>query len=241
VASTPREIVERFSRSVILKPGLSKEQLSAFAAQLPGPLPIEVTDLLTYSAGFEIELARLLKPDQINVDRTVPVLFRGSGALGLEFLPYAVDLVGDECGNFWVVDVSPRGEWGPVIFVCHDPPVIAIQAHDLAGFVSQLLEPEQAEVLRYVHDQAVTQIWKDDPWLMSAQDAKLSGDKVIREFANQLSEKFCVADLRSRKVGSGFSWGKAGADAEVKRDGSDLVFGVERKASSFLNRLLSRR
>jgi hypothetical protein len=119
------------------------------------------------------------------------------------------------------------------MYVCHDPPVIAVQAAGLVGFLLQLLQPGRSEppdALRFVRDQAVAHIWKRDPWLMSAHDAKLSTDTVIRGFADQLSDEFCVADLRPREVGSGFSWGRAGANTQLKRAGSDLIFGIERKS-----------
>jgi len=31
------------------------------------------------------------------------------------------------------------GAWGAILFVCHDPPVIAIQSPDLSSFLSQVL------------------------------------------------------------------------------------------------------
>jgi hypothetical protein len=83
-------------------------------------------------------------------------------------------------------------------------------------------------------------IWKADPWLISARDARTVQDPVVSNFAGQLPENFRLADLRSREVGSGFSWGLAGPNAEVRRDGAELLFGVEQKAPSFLKRVLTR-
>jgi cell wall assembly regulator SMI1 len=244
VPVTPKEILKRFSHVVTLRPGLSEEQIALFQAQLPGPLPLEVKELLAYSAGFETGSSPLVNSSRSKRNSAGTVLFKGNGAVGMEFLPCAVDLLGDGCGNFWVVDVNPNGAWGSIIFVCHDPPVIAIQAEDIASFLFQILEPEQSEpreALKYVHQQAVTRIWREEPWLVPALDARLSQDETIRKCANQLSDSFCVADLRSRKIGSGFSWGKAGPDAAVRRNGSELLFGVQQKTPGLLNRLFSRR
>jgi hypothetical protein len=171
------------------------------------------------------------------------MLFTGSGDVGLSILPYPVALLGDGCGNFWVVDVNPSGEWGAILFVCHDPPVIAIQAADLASFLSQVLNPggsDSEKTLDYVRNAATTRIWKDDPWLVSVRDARLVPDTVVSKFAEQLPENFCVADLRSKEVGRGFSWGKAGPNTDIRRNGAELLFGVEQKPPSFLKRVLTR-
>jgi hypothetical protein len=209
---------------------------------LTGPLPSDIEELLAYSAGFEIAFGH-----QLNLRRmgeTVPVLFTGSRAVELNILPHTIDLLGDGCGNFWVVDVNQNGMWGAVIFVCHDPPVIAIQAQNLAEFVSQILDPEHGErreALKYVHEQAVSRIWREEPWLVPVVGARVSRDETVRSFSNQIPETCWIADLRSREIGSGFSWGKAGPESNTWRNGSDLIFGVEGKAPGILNRLFSRR
>lgn len=195
MTNSPRMILERFSHDGMLRPGLSKEQLALFQAELPGPLPNEIKDLLLYSTGFEYEASRLLGSQRRDVDAIVTIEFRGSGAVGLEFLPFAVDLLGDGSGNFWVVDVNAGGEWGAVIFVCHDPPVIAVQAPNLASFLLQILEPMQTEpreALKYVYDDSVTRIWREDPWLTPALDAQKSTDPILSRFAGQLPENFCL-------------------------------------------------
>ena len=226
------DILHGFSSSVTLMPGLSEEELKSFEARRPGPLPPAIKDLLAYTAGFEMESVQLAKQKRTQLSDTVSVLFKGSGTFGFDVLPNAIDVLGDGCGNFWLVDVTSCGDWGTIMYVCHDPPVIAVQAASLVDFLLQLLQPGRGEppnALRFVRDQAVAHIWKRDPWLMSAHNAKLSADAVIRGFADQLSDEFCVADLRPREVGSGFSWGKAGANTQLKRAGSDLIFGIERK------------
>jgi len=242
MTGTPKQILERFSHSVTLRPGLSEKEVARFQKQLPGPLPGEIAELLSYSAGFDVASGQLLKSSRAG--DTARVLFTGSGNVGLSILPCPVALLCDGSGNFWVVDVNPSGAWGAVLFVCHDPPVIAIQAADLASFLEQVLHPggsDSNNTLDYVRNEATTRIWKDDPWLVSVQDARLAPDGTVSKFAEQLPENFRVADLRSMKVGSGFSGGKAGANADIRRNGPELVFGVEQKAAGLLSRIFSRR
>ena len=228
MTGTPRQALEKFSHTVTLRPGLSEEEVALFQKQLPGPLPLEIRELLIYSAGFDVVSGQLLKSRRMS--GTAPVLFTGSGNVGLSVLPCPVALLGDGFGNFWVVDVNPSGAWGAILFVCHDPPVIAIQAADLACFLGQVLNPDGSDsknTLDYIRNAATTRIWKYDPWLVSVRDAQSVPDVVVSKFAEQLPESFCVADLRSKEVGSGFSWGKAGANTDIRRNGADLLFGVE--------------
>ena len=134
---TPKQTLEKFSSRVTLNPGLSEEEIARFQAQLPGALPLKIRELLVYSSGFEVASEQLLKSRRVG--DTTRVLFTGSGGVGLSILPCPVALLGDGCGNFWVVDVNPSGAWGVILFVCHDPPVIALQAGDLADFLGQVL------------------------------------------------------------------------------------------------------
>jgi len=242
MTDTPKQTMEKFSHSVTLRHGLSEGEITRFQIQLPGPLPGEIVELLRYSAGFDVASGQLLKSSRAG--DAAQVLFTGSGDVGLSIFPCPLALLGDGSGNFWVVDVCLSGAWGAVLFVCHDPPVIAVQAANLASFLDQVLNPgvtDSTNTLDYVRNAATTRIWRDDPWLVSVQDARLAQDSAVSRFAAQLPENFCVADLRSVKVGSGFSWGKAGANADMRRNGSELVFGVEQKTPGFLSRIFSRR
>jgi cell wall assembly regulator SMI1 len=242
VSGTPKQILEKFSESVILRPGLSEEEIARFQRQLSGALPREVRELLLYSAGFEVASVQLLKSRR--TADTTQVLFTGNGDVALSILPCLVTLLGDGCGNFWIVDVNPSGAWGAILFVCHDPPVIAIQAADLASFLYQVLNPggrDSEGALEYVRNTATSRIWRDDPWLVSVQDARMAQDTIGSKFAERLPDNFRVTDLRSMKVGSGFSWGKAGPNADIRRNGAELVFGIEQKPAGFLRRIFGRR
>jgi hypothetical protein len=233
MSSTPKELLERFSQTVTLLPGLSEQEIARFQERLPGALPDDVHQLLLYSAGFDS------KPFGT-------VRFSGHGLFEYaEVFPKSLPLLPDDCGNFWVVDVNPQnGAWGSVFYACHDPAVIVVQARDLMMFLSQLLDPSQSEpkdAVHYVHDQAASLIWEHDPWLVPVQDAQKAQDAVISKFAEQLPDNFRIADLRSAEIGSGFSWGKAGPTAGIRRNGTDLIFAVEQKSPGFLSRMFSRR
>ena len=169
---TPKQTLEKFSPRVTLNPGLSEEEIARFQAQLPGALPLKIRELLVYSSGFEVASEQLLKSRRVG--DTTRVLFTGSGGVGLSILPCPVALLGDGCGNFWVVDVNPSGAWGVILFVCHDPPVIALQAGDLADFLGQVLRPagsDPEDPLDYLRNEATTRIWKDDRWPMPPSTA----------------------------------------------------------------------
>src|SRR5258708_14414369 len=116
-------------------PPLSEEEIAHFAAQLQRPLPDDIKELLNYSAGLDCQLH--LTRTRVGTGRIT-----GTDKFGFDALPCSVDLLGDGYGNFWVVDVnSTSGKWGVVLFVCHDPPAIAVQATDLGQFLLQLLDP----------------------------------------------------------------------------------------------------
>lgn len=228
----PKELLQKFSQSVTLLPGLSELEIDRFRERLQSPIPGEIQQLLAYSAGFDSPLFGSVR-------------FTGHAGFELaDVFPRSIPLLPDGCGNFWVVDIHPRdGAWGCVFYACHDPAVIAVQAQELTIFLSQILNPQEGtpkDAIRYVHEEAVRLIWKADPWVVSVQDARLTPDPVVSKFAEQLPENFRVADLRAKKIGSGFSWGKAGPSAGLRRDGAELLFAVEQKGAGFLSRIFSR-
>jgi hypothetical protein len=234
-----KSTLEKYSERATLAPGLSDEEIAQFAEKLPGQLPDDVRELLIYSAGFSFRLVFL---------REEVGAFRFQGTDRFAFpdaaIPCAIDLLGDGCGNSWVVDVdSTSGNWGTIYFACHDPAVIAVQAGDLGQFLKQVLDPRGADpqdALRHVAREAVMRIWQEDPWLVPVPEAHESQDLAVSNFAKQLPETFYVADLRSKKIGSGFSWGLS-PNFDVRRAGTEPIFAVERKPAGFLERLLSGR
>lgn len=68
-----------------------------------------------------------------------------SGDLPFEFklFPHGLPIAGDECGSFWVVDLTGGGESDTSVFyVCHDPTVIALQSGSIAHFIKEVLRRE---------------------------------------------------------------------------------------------------
>lgn len=228
---TPRQVLEKSSLSAGLLPGASPDQIEKFQQRLLRPLPNEIRDLLEYSTGIDLESI-----GKVN--------FMGAtNSQFTEALPFTVALLPDGSGNFWVVDVNgTTGAWGTVFFVSHDPPVIVVQAPELGAFLSQLLDPVHSKppnALNYVPRVSASQIWKNDPWLIPVRTARTVKDPVVSAFAQQLPESFRLADLRPREIGSGFSWGLAGPNAEVRRHNEDLLFAVEQKTPKFLKRVVT--
>lgn len=232
-AETPAEIVMRFAGAGRATPmrGLSEPEIAAVERNAGALLPEDIKALLRLAAGVEVPSSGTVRFDG------------GSGSVDLAgAFTRSLALLGDGAGNFWIVDINPAdGAWGAVLFVCHDPPVLAVQAPDLSAFLLQVLAPAETtppNALAYVQRDALRTIWKRDPWLISAPDARTSRDPLVSNFAAQLPEAFYVADLRSREVGSGFSWGTAGPNANVRRAGVDLLFAVEGKSPGLLKRML---
>ena len=203
-------------------PGLPSIDVAELQKSLPSPLPDEIIELISYSAGFDISPNRSL---------------RFTGVPGFSFaslLPYSVALLGDGAGNFWAADINPlNGAWGPIFFVNHDPPVIVLQEVNVGSFISQLVAPNETSAeggFDEVLARAVNRIWRADPWLVSADKARSCLDANLSAFVDQLPTNYCIADLRAKEIGSGFAWGRAGADAKVRRAGTALVFAIEQKA-----------
>ncbi len=140
-----------------------------------------------------------------------------------------VPLCGDSFGNFWVVEVQKNGDWGPVFFANHDPPVLVVQAKDMTTFIDQVLSlgrQDRTSAVDEVHDAASTRIWRDEPWGKRAADLHGSPDATVRQFIEQLNADDLVFDLREQVIGSGFAWGRNGPEANMKRCGDELVFAL---------------
>ena len=207
-----------------LLPALTEQELKAFDATLPVPLPSEVADLLLYCRGF---------------DGLVEVDFTGE-TLSFEWesiFPYALPVASDGLGNFWVIDLQPKSvEWGPIYFACHDAPVILYQSATLARFLSELFliftPPFRSEV-DDVHEDRLFDVWNKNPGVLSFAECRDSSDAALKGFASQLDESFQIIDLRGAVAGQGFSWGRYGAKTVVKRFGSLPIFAYQMRRSFF--------
>ena len=214
-----------------VKPGFSQTQIEEFEKRLGVPLPKEVRDLLAFTSGF-------------NFEPFGEVNFSAKETFGLEeIFPLGLTIATDGTGNDWVIDIKrDTGEWGPVVYMSHDPPVTVIQAPNLAGFIEQVIDlgrPDRKSRLDSA-SKAAHRIWNDDPYLLDLGASRASSDFALAEFSKQLPQTFRVADLRALEIGSGFAWGRGGPNSAIKRYGSELLFGIEAK-KSFLGRLLKRK
>jgi len=200
-----------------MQAGLTPQEVRGFESRLPGKLPGEIQDLLAFASGFENNAVGL-------VDFLGRHPFEFTDAF-----PYGLPIAGDGDGNFWVQDVrEDTGLWDKVFFVSHDPPVVAVQAHSLEEFLSQILDfgksPNDDPLLRVKKD-AVDRIWTNDPDLIPFEVALSSEDNELSQCAKQLEDGFRIADLRFAKLGSGFSL--RGLKTIVRRCGPPAIFAVK--------------
>lgn len=224
------EAARSVGHDVRLEPGMSTDQLAELEQRLGATVPRDIRELLAYAAGFSIE-------EFGNVG------FRGS--MPFEFtaaLPAAVPLATDGTGSFWTVDVRlDDGSWGPVLYICHDPPVIIVQAPNLATFIGQVFEITRgAAGPAQIIAPFVAEIWERNPHVVQREHALVSREDALRRFAQELTDEFVIADLRSADIGLGFVWGLAGPDTEVRRAGNELLFATERRKPGLFARLFSR-
>jgi len=214
-----------------LRPGLSAEKIVEFESRLPGPLPEEIRELITFASGFEFESEGGFQPfEKVGF---WDELGGPGGPAYQDAFPYAIALMPDGGGNYWNVDIQPDGGWGVIFYACHDPAVCVIQAESLEQFLVQVFTPGEDGIpakLRFVYDDAASRIWAEDPFLIPLGAARASEDPALAAFAQQLPENYKIADLRARLIGSGYAWGRARPEALVMRMESALVFAVEQPA-----------
>jgi len=220
--------------AMVLKPGLNEEQIKSLTNHLPtGEIPHDINELLKYTGGFEF----------YGLD---DITFDGIGLLGFEELfPYSVQLAGDGFGNFWILDINKKGQWGHVFFVCHDPAVVVKQSENLAQFIQHIDEfgaLGSQSTLDIIHEKTVMEIWEKDHELIPLETAKNAKDHELKTFALSLPDHYVIADLRNQDNQKGFAWGKYGADLQKTiRHDTELLWGIEKKVKkSFLSKLLGR-
>jgi hypothetical protein len=219
---------------VELKPALNDEQIDNLAKQLPtGHIPNDTRELLKFSSGFEFS----------GIDE---VTFDGAGQFGFEnVFPYSVQLAGDGFGNFWILDVDNKGNWGHVYYVCHDPAVVVKHSEDLAEFIKHVDEfgkIDSQSHLDTIHEKTVMTIWSGDNGFIAVQQAKCSSDTTLKHFAENLSDNFVVADLRDKPSGAGFAWGKFGPsiDNAVRHEIESLWGFAKQKKKGLLSKLFGK-
>jgi hypothetical protein len=160
------------------------------------------------------------------------VTFAAFGAFGLEgVFPNPPTLAQDGFGNFWIVDLlSTSTTWGPVYYACHDPPVVVYQCADLLTFVQSaltMMDPPFKGPLDEVHEGLTNRIWSTNPGTITRADALTTTDPDTRAFAETLPSTALIVDLRTPKIGDGFSWGRSGPLTRLFRHGEQALFAYD--------------
>ncbi|GAB2457795.1 hypothetical protein GCM10011375_06720 [Hymenobacter qilianensis] len=209
---------------VQLLPGLTDEQVRAFAESMPqGRLSADIQELLLFTRGFEFSPLE-------------EILFDAFNQFGLEELfPNSIQLAGDGFGNFWILDINQTGQWGSVFYVCHDPAVIIRQSTDLCEFLRHIQEFGKLGAdswLDQVHGQISSSIWlerKTSKGMTRAQVAKVSSDAVVRQFSSTVPADYLIADLRVDSPILGFAWDTISADgtSKVRKHTTEPIWAFE--------------
>ena len=218
---------------VELKEGLTEEQIDDLAKQLPSGVPNDVRELLKFASGFEFS----------GLDE---ITFDGVGQFGFEnIFPHSVQLAGDGYGNFWILDVDNKGNWGHVYYVCHDPAVVVKHSEGLAEFIKHVDEfgrTGSQSHLDSIHEKTVVNIWSGNNDFIGVGQAKTSSDTTLKSFATKLPDNFVIVDLRNKPNGAGFAWGRFGPNIENSvRHETELLWGFEKaKKKGLLSKLFGK-
>jgi hypothetical protein len=191
-------------------------------ATIPCPLPQDARELLSFARGFEgsplesIDFAGLVEPFMV------------------EAFPHALPIGHDGFGNNWAIDlVSGSNRWGPVFYLCHDPPVVIYQCDDVATFVADVLRMAEAPFggpIDDVHERYSTEVWRNNPGAVPRDEALGVNDQALRQFAERLTPDYYVVDLRDARTGDGFSWGRFGPRTVVCRAGEERIFAYQTRS-----------
>jgi hypothetical protein len=205
-----------------LMPPLSAEELKRLEQRIPCPLPPEAKELLNFTRGFEggplesIDFGGLDEP-----------IFE-------DLFPCGLPIAHDGFGNYWVLDLtSTTTHWGPVLYVCHDPPVVVYQCNDVPVFIHDVLRMAEAPwggPIDDVHEKHSMRIWRENPGAQPRDEAVRSADAAVRRFAEQLTPEHSVVDMRQAKTGDGFSWGRFGPRTPVTRAGEESIFAYQKRS-----------
>jgi hypothetical protein len=204
-----------------LLPGLTNNEIDNLAKGLPtGQIPNDIRELLRFTKGFEF----------YGIDE---ITFDGVGQFGFEnIFPYSVQLGHDGFGNFWILDVDSKGNWGNVFYVCHDPTVVVKHSDNLLEFIRHIDEygkDIENSNLNIIHEKTVFEIWKNNNGFIEINEARNSNDELLKNFALTLADNFVIADLRNKPNKSGFAWGKFGPNLDKAIKCKDeLIWGIEK-------------
>ncbi len=219
---------------VKLLPPVPDKEINEFRNSLPCYLDEDMAAVLRKTRG--LKFVRQGKESQ-HMDAgpiSSDIDFTGNtihGQVLEDIMPTGISIAKDKPGNSWVVDLhGGSSQWGPIFYVCHDPPVVVYQCSTLQKFIDQVLaelnSPWSNEVSKVANDHAYN-IWGKNPGVMDQPDCLYSTDQDIKAFAQELEEDYRIIDMRRPKIGDGFSWGISGPETILRRYGYSMMFGYQ--------------
>jgi cell wall assembly regulator SMI1 len=215
-----RRLNDEDGHSTVLEllPPATDAEIRMLEATLPGPLPDEIRAALGISTGLAngpLESFSLLDLEGFGLE---------------EAFPHAYSIAHDGSGNFWILDLLPGSSaWGPVLYACHDPPVIAYQAATVEAFLRDVVgmgRRSPRSPVDEVHEGVVARIWREHPDLITQPAAAASTDPMLRDFAGALTATAMIADLRRPQLGQGFAWGRYGPRTSIERFGTERLWAL---------------
>jgi hypothetical protein len=201
-----------------LCPPATEAEIAQIEASISVALPTELREAMRVSVGFAngpLESLGFLDVDGFGME---------------DVFPNAYPVGHDGFGNYWVLDLRPdEDECGPVFYACHDPPVIAFQSPDVSDFLRasvSIWQPGPRSTVDIVHEEVTSAIWASNTGILNRETARNSPDAVLAEFASGFPDEAMFADLRSPKLGDGFSWGRFGPRKEWIRAGAQRLWAI---------------
>lgn len=204
-------------RLTLVPPGEGLNE-AHFREQFKGTIPPDYADLLQLASGFSIG--------------STEVTFTEYHFMGFDFLfEDWMEIMADGFGNHWCLEMFPgKPDWGPVWFVCHDPPAIVRIADDMSAFLELVLDAHRAG-----HGpNAWCRSWEladsvcGTPIRMTrAGDMVRSADAPLRELASSVEPDCEIVDLRERPAG--FPWAEFDHYHEIVRMGDPMLFAMRRE------------
>jgi hypothetical protein len=185
-------------------------------------IPIGLWQLARQTAGFIHKSKRRNK--WVHWDGEI----RWDGDMGSDYLQDAdsnlwhMDVGQDRCGNRWVLLLEPKsGSPDQVLWASHDAPVTLVAEDSFDEFCRRIItdtEPFLDHIGNCEHA-----IWKSKPQGIMPEEARASGDPVIREIADGLDASWRIFDVRPGQALRGFV--RLAIDGIRKHD-AELVFAL---------------
>lgn len=187
----------------------------------------DLSDLIAVCSGFSLG--------------SYDISFTNLRGQGFDFLlPNWIELCGDGCGNFWVLEIPPpdlQGRTGPVWFVCHDPPAIVLVAESLPEFLDQIIDsyrrkPKLASNVFLDSWSHAMAVWRRADFGLAVEAASQTSDPSVTAICDRLGPNGLIHDTRQMKPTHGFSWEPLDTSRTVLFGNDHRVRGVHRAQSA---------